>query len=181
LLRHGVVVRRAAAVGQQLSTTNGIWANDPTSYVYKWQRCDSVGRHCVDISGATSSHYTVVSADLGHEVRSEVRASNAVGRAASYVPSTPTKPISAVVRPALSTAPVVTGKVGVGVQLFTTTGTWKNSPTSFAYKWQRCSSTGTSCVTIANATKAQYWLVAADLGHRIRSEVIASNAAGPAA
>lgn len=46
-------------IGQTLSTTNGSWTNSPTSYTYQWQRDG------VDISGETSSTYTVVAADIG--------------------------------------------------------------------------------------------------------------------
>jgi hypothetical protein len=182
LRRQGRVVLGAAAVGQQLSTTNGIWTNDPTSYAYKWQRCDAVGRQCTDISGATSSQYTVVSADVGDEVRSEVLATNAVGRAATYVPSAPTSPVTLTpATPGLSTPPVVNGTAVVGSRLTTTHGAWTNAPTSYAYRWQRCANTGSNCVSIANATGSHYTLVAADVGHKIRSEVLARNAAGAAA
>jgi outer membrane protein assembly factor BamB len=175
------VVSAAAAVGQQLRTTNGIWTNDPTGYAYKWQRCSSVGLHCADISGATSSKYSVASADLGHEIRSEVRARNAVGPASIYAPSTPTKPVSAAATPQFSHSPVVSGKAVVGSQLLTTNGAWMNAPTGYQYRWQRCNSSGLSCVNIASATHSYFILVAADLGHKIRSEVLARNAAGPAA
>ncbi len=83
--------------------------------------------------------------------------------------------------PLLSTSPVVTGTDAVGHQLSTTNGTWTNSPTSYQYKWQRCSNAGVNCVDIATATSSQYTLTAADAGHTILAEVLASNAAGPAA
>ncbi len=176
------LVSGAAALGQQLATTHGIWTNHPTSYAYRWQRCNSAGSSCTDIASANGSHYTLVSADVGHEIRSEVRASNGVGHASSYAPSAPTSPVSAhLSRPALSSAPVVSGKAALGSQLSTTHGVWTNAPTTYHYRWQRCSKTGSSCVNIANATAAKYTLVTADVGHEIRSEVLASNATGPAA
>ena len=179
LRRPGSIVSPEASVGQKLSTTNGIWTNDPTSYVYKWQRCDSVGRHCVDIAGATNPLYTLVSADKGDEIRSEVRARNAVGPAAGYVPSAPTAQVQVGLPwPGLVRSPVVSGTPAVGKQLATDTGGWTNSPTSFGYRWQRCGSTGANCSTISSATSSHYTLVAADAGHEIRSEVRASNAAG---
>lgn len=37
--------------------------------VFQWERCDASGAACVDIPGATSSTYLIVSADLGHTLR----------------------------------------------------------------------------------------------------------------
>ncbi len=79
-------------VSELLSTTNGTWTNSATSYAYQWQRCDETGSNCVDIAGATNSAYTPVKSDIGLEIRSEARASNAVGTAPSgYAPSAPTR------------------------------------------------------------------------------------------
>jgi outer membrane protein assembly factor BamB len=171
---------RAADVGQQLTTTNGIWTNDPTSYTYKWQRCDGAGRHCVDIPGATSPQYTLVAGDAGFEIRSEVRARNAAGPASFYAPSPPTSVIGGVARPTILAAPVVSGTAAVGQQLSTTTGTWGYNPTTYTYKWQRCDAVGSNCVDIAGATGSVYTAVSADAGYEIRSAVLASNATGQA-
>jgi len=178
----GPIVSGTAAVGHQLSTTNGTWTNAPvTGYIYKWQRCTNNGSNCFDIPSATSSKYTPVVADLGLEIRSEVLASNAVGSAASYSLSAPTSVVIPAGRPAIVIAPVVTGTAGVGRHLSTTHGTWTNQPAGYVYKWQRCTSTGSNCFNIPNATSATYTLVLADLGHEIRSVVLASNAVGSAA
>ena len=170
----------AVGVGQQLSTTNGIWTHDPTSYSYKWQRCDTDGSSCTDITGATSSEYTVASADQGHTLRSRVRARNALGPAPSYAASPLTRAVSAPGRPQLSSVPVVTGNPTRGSQLSTTTGAWTNAPTQFTYRWRRCDEAGANCVLIAKATSSTYTLAAADVGHQIRSSVLASNSAGSA-
>ena len=65
--------------GQTLNTTNGSWANLPTSYAYAWQDCDTAGNSCATISGATTSSYTLTAADAGHTIRSVVTASNLLG------------------------------------------------------------------------------------------------------
>src|SRR5207237_2151803 len=57
-------------------------------------------------------------------------------------------------------------------------GTWTNSPTSFAYQWQRCDSAGNNCAAISGATAQTYVLVAADVEHTIRVQETASNAGG---
>jgi hypothetical protein len=172
------VVTGTAAVAHQLSTTNGTWTNSPTSYLYQWQRCSNTGLNCVNIAGATSAHYTPVVADAGRELRSEVRASNAAGAAASYAPSAPT--IVVVRKPALLKLPTLSGTAKVGKSLSVTTGTWNYAPTSYAYQWFRCTSTGTACKQIAGAAASSYLLKAADAGHKLEAKVIASNAAGSA-
>jgi hypothetical protein len=80
--------------------------------------------------------------------------------------------------PASTTPPIVSGLAAAGKTLSTTNGTWTGSPTSFAYKWQRCASTGTSCADIPSATGSSYILTGSDAGHAIRSEVSAHNAGG---
>ena len=65
--------------GQTLTTTNGTWSNLPTSYAYAWQDCNASGSSCSNISGASSSTYTLTGADAGHTIRSIVTASNLVG------------------------------------------------------------------------------------------------------
>lgn len=67
-------------VGQTLSCTTGTWdsqSNGTLTYSYQWTRSDDgTGTNEADISGATSSTYTLVSADSGKYIRCRVRASN---------------------------------------------------------------------------------------------------------
>ena len=164
------------AVGKQLSTTTGSWTNSPTSYAYKWQRCDNTGSNCVTIANATSSHYTLVAADAGHEIRSEARASNSAGPAADgFTPSPPTAVV--VGKPTVISKPVLSGTATVGMQLSVSTGSWTYSPTRYAYHWLRCSATRGSCVAIS-ATTSTYTLKSADLGHTLKAKVTATNVAG---
>jgi len=62
--------------GQTISTSNGSWTfdEDYLSYAYQWERCDTLGANCVDISGATGSAYSVSAADVGSTLRSRVTA-----------------------------------------------------------------------------------------------------------
>ena len=61
---------------QVLTTTNGTWSASPaiTSYTYQWYRSPSTA-----IGGATSSTYTLVSADIGSTLYAAVTAINAIG------------------------------------------------------------------------------------------------------
>jgi hypothetical protein len=60
-------------------------------------------------------------------------------------------------------------------------GTWTNSPTSFQYAWQRCDSSGASCVSIAGERDQKYIPVAADVGHTLRVTETAGNVNGSSA
>lgn len=62
--------------------------------------------------------------------------------------------------------------------LTTTTGTWTNSPTSYAYQWQDCN--GSTCTSIGGATTSSYTIQPSDIGFTIDVVVTASNPAGSA-
>jgi hypothetical protein len=74
--------------------------------------------------------------------------------------------------------PVVTGTAVVNRTLTTSAGSWAGGATAESYQWQRCSSTGTSCVDIPGAAAATYKLTTADGGHVVRSTVRATNVNG---
>ena len=57
-------------------------------------------------------------------------------------------------------------------------GTWSESPTSYRYQWEACDRSGTSCSEIAGATGQTYHLTKSDVGHTIRVQETASDAAG---
>lgn len=82
----------SGVVGHQLLSSTGTWTSDdpPITYTYQWQRCDSMGANCVDIGGATSAAYTVVSADVGSKLRSKVVAADG-GGAPTYGASLPAR------------------------------------------------------------------------------------------
>jgi hypothetical protein len=82
--------------------------------------------------------------------------------------------------PANTAPPAITGTPAVGQTLTASTGTWTNSPTSYAYQWVRCNGGGNNCTDIAGATQQRYTLVAADAGNTIRVRVTAKNADGSA-
>lgn len=69
-----------AAEGSTLTTTNGTWnGTQPISYGYHWQRCDTNGANCANISGAVQSSYVLRSVDDGNTLRMRVTATNRSG------------------------------------------------------------------------------------------------------
>jgi len=76
------------------TSTTGTWINSPTSYSYQWERCNASGGECKEISGATSSTYTPVEADVEHTLLVKVTAKNEVGsNSASSAATSKVKPI----------------------------------------------------------------------------------------
>ena len=71
------VISGTAQQGQTLTASKGTWTNSPSSYGYQWQDCTS--RSCTNISGATSSTYTLQASDVGDTIDVVVTATNAGG------------------------------------------------------------------------------------------------------
>ena len=63
------VVNGTLKDGSTLSVSTGSWTGSPApSYTYQWQRCEANGTNYSNISGATSSSYTLTDADAGHAI-----------------------------------------------------------------------------------------------------------------
>ena len=137
-------------VGETLTAQNGTWTNSPTSFQYQWQRCDGAGASCGNIAGAVEKTYLLRAADATRTLRVRVLAVNADGSASAR--SGPTAVVTAGTAPANTARPSITGDARVGETLTAEDGTWTNTPTSFAYQWQRCDSDGTGCAAISGST-----------------------------
>jgi hypothetical protein len=166
------------AVGEELEANNGLWTDDlPLEYSYQWRRCNTSGAECTNISGATAKHYSLVSADYDHSVVVAVTASVPSGdggeHATAYSAHTETVQAS---HPSNTVLPAISGTEQDGATLTITEGTWSGFPTpTYTYQWERCNSTGGSCVEISGATNQEYALIDADVGHEIKAVVTASN------
>ena len=169
-------VSGTAQEGKTLSEAHGAWTNEPTGYTYQWQRCDSSAANCVAISGATAQTYAAVAADVGHTLRVQESASNA-GGSGSPATSNATAAVTSL-PPANTALPAITGTAQQGQTLTEVHGSWTRSPTSYAYQWQQCDSTGSNCVPISGATNQSYVPVASDVLHALRVQETASNAGG---
>src|SRR5207302_93710 len=131
------------------------------------------GNNCTNISGATSSTYTLVSADVGSTVRVQVTGTNAGGSASATSAQTATV---AAAPPVNSTLPTITGAAQDGQTLTGSNGTWTGTPTiTYAYQWKRCDAAGATCSDITGATGSTYALTPSDVGGTVRSQVTSSN------
>lgn len=73
-----------ARVGLAYEAQTGNWSGStPIDYTHQWLRCDSLGRNCNEIPGATSQRYTLSEADAGRRVRARVTATNEAGTASA--------------------------------------------------------------------------------------------------
>lgn len=165
-------------VGSTLRAGVGTWTNAPTSYRYRWLRCDNVaGQNCVQISGATASTYKLSNSDRNRAIDLWVRACNANG-CSGFVNSRPVGPISANTVPQATSPPSISGPPVVGGVLTANNGTWTGLPDRYGYEWQLCDPNGAACAVIAGATTQTYTPRNTDVGHTVRVRVTATNPRG---
>jgi CHRD domain len=81
--------------------------------------------------------------------------------------------------PVNNSLPTIGGTARQGQTLTASSGSWSGlAPINYAYQWQRCNSSGTSCGSISTATNQNYVLSKGDVGRTIRVEVKARNSDG---
>ncbi len=168
----------AARDGSTLTASKGSWANNPASYAYQWQRCDSSGGACQPIASATGTRYTVVGADVNQRLKIAVTATNSAGsgtaasRATGVVTATGSSPAN-------TSPPAISGTFKEGNTLTVAPGGWSGSPTpTFTYQWQRCDAIGGACADLSGSSATSYAAIALDVGNTLRVKVIATNTHG---
>ncbi len=167
-------VAGTASTGELVAADVGIWSALPTSYTYQWERCNGSGGACTNISGATGESYAPGDDDIGSTLRVSVVATNGSG-SASAVTSAPSTAV-ALAPPSNVDSPTISGSAVQGQTLTATPGTWTGDPTSYAYRWLRC--TAYSCTSESGATGSSYVVGSGDVGYQIEVEVTATNTAG---
>ena len=165
-----------ARVGETLTAQNGTWSNSPTAFQYQWQRCNASGAACANIAGATAKTHLLTTTDAGRTMRVRVTGINAEG--AVNARSAATDVVAPSAAPRNTARPTITGELTAGEELTAEEGSWTNSPTSYAYQWQRCDIDAIACGPISGATGKTYGVRNADVGFRLRVEVTAKNANG---
>lgn len=179
-------IKGTAVVGSKLTASKGTWAGKPTRFAYRWLDCNSAGRSCTAIRGASSSSHRITTGDVGHKIKVSVTGSKS-SRSVT-VTSSPTAIVAASApakqkqaAPSNAAAPVVSGTAQVGQALASTTGSWAGTtPMSYGYQWQDCDSSGGGCASISGATASSYTLTTADQGHTVRAVLTATNRRGSA-
>lgn len=161
--------------GSTLTTSNGLWANNPTSFTYQWLRCDANGNACTNITGATTNSYKLVKADVGRTVLSRVTARNADG--SSTANSKPSPVIADDTTPKNIKEPTISGSPVVGETLTANEGSWTGAPDRYTYRWKQCDANGSACVS-TNAAGKTYGVRTTDVGKTLRVEVTAINSKG---
>jgi hypothetical protein len=80
--------------------------------------------------------------------------------------------------PSNTSLPSIGGSAKDGSVLTAYHGTWTDAPQSYAYAWERCDTAGGTCASITGATSKQYTETTADVDHRLRVVVTATNSSG---
>jgi hypothetical protein len=166
-----------AREGETLTGEHGDWAGGVTSYAYQWQRCPASTLACTSIPGETTTNRLITNGDVGSRLRLRVIATNADGASAPAF-SNPSAVVAPAVAPAVTRLPAVTGTPREGETLTADRGDWANSPTAYAYQWQRCNAAGEGCTNVPGETSTIRIVTNGDVGGRLRVVVTASNAGG---
>jgi hypothetical protein len=105
-----------------------------------------------------------------------VTATNEIG---DSDPSTASDEIAAADTPANDSLPTITGTAVAQRALTADDGDWSGTPApTLTRQWRRCDKNGANCSDIGGATGPTYVLANADVDHRIRVVVQATNVAG---
>ena len=159
-----------ARVGEVLTAHNGTWDNSPTTFRYRWLRCNQLGNSCV-LLASDGPTYRLGQVDVGNTMRVRVTAVNADGSTAARSEQSD---VVASAAPLNNTSrPTITGEARVAQELTASEGTWTGNPTSFAFQWQRCDVDAIICLDVTGATGRTYGVRLADLGFRLRVQVTA--------
>ena len=170
-----------AQVGETLTaSTSGIADTDGltnVSYTYQWVSND--GTDGSDISGATSSTYTLADADEGKTIKVKVSFTDDAGNEETLT-SAATASVEARPNTPATRAPTISGTAQVGETLTTSTSEIADTDgltnVSYSYQWIR--NDGSTDTDIEDATGASYTLVDADEGKTIKVKVSFTDDAG---
>ena len=152
------------------TATPGLWASGGTlTYAYQWKRCDSSGRGCIAIAGATGPvYYQRVEDGEGATLKVAVTATYL-----AHAITAESEPIAAGETPS---APWISGNAEVGGTLSA------EAPAAggpYSYEWRRCEREASGCKALSEATSRTYLVQSADLEHDLDVVVRAAGAEAP--
>ena len=150
-----------AQVGEML--TAGAVSPSGATVTYQWQKCLTAGGIYTDISGATSSEYTLVSGDATYYI--EVKATG-TGSYSGTVTSAPTGQVAAT---SITGIDPIIGTAQVGQTL--TAGAVSPSGATVTYQWIRSTTATGTYSNISGATSSTYTLVSGDATYYIKVRV----------
>jgi hypothetical protein len=96
----------------------------------------------------------------------------------NYTANSVTATVMSLSPPWNTALPAISGTPQQGQTLTLTQGQWTNTPSSINDQWESCDSSGANCSAIPGATSSTYMPAGADVGHTIRVQEAATNAAG---
>ncbi len=73
--------------GYTLRAPTGVWGNEPVVYAYQWEDCNTEGKECTPIAGATNPGHMLTGSDVGHTVVAQVTATNGGGSVSVSTPA----------------------------------------------------------------------------------------------
>lgn len=156
-----VLSPEGTAIGRTVHAQEPVWNKPLVSNSYQWLR---EGR---TINGATSTSYTITSADYGRQISVRVTGARA-GYTTGVTLSSGLHPESGSAL-VVSEAPVLTGTFQVGQIIKVTKGEWAPTPSAYKYVWLR------DGVAMGPASiRSSYRLATADAGRRISVTVYAT-------
>ncbi|HEX3291788.1 MAG TPA: hypothetical protein VHR46_10375 [Gaiella sp.] len=101
----------SAVVGEALTANPGTWTGTGITFAYLWSRCDAAGASCTDLTTATQSTYTLVTADVGKSLRVKVTGTNASG--SNTVTSAQSPVVTTAPAPPATGCPTGTGAIKI--------------------------------------------------------------------
>jgi hypothetical protein len=166
-------------VGETLHADGGEWGGTSTEVSYQWEKCNSTGEECADITGATMAEYELGEGDVGATLRLRVGASNELGSLTAV--SQATEVITAASLLVNTWAPSVSGTLQSGHDLTAEGGSWLGEAAiSYSYQWLSCDRYGSSCEEIEGANGSSYSLSGGNIGQALRVRVTATETGGTA-
>ena len=168
------MIAGALLSGQTLTASTGTWSITGT-FTYQWQSSSDAATWS-NIANATESTFVLTASEASQFIRVQVTNSISSGTISGTAFSVANVKIGAPYNTAL---PTISGASRIGWAHTVTTGTWGNTPTSFAYQWQS-STNGVSWINIGSSSTSTYIPTFDISNSKIRVIVSAINGTGTA-